>query len=372
MNLERWREFIRDRRHRAKGPMAPEVHLREAIGWIYRAQDAGVDRGVSHSYVLGKGWMPSYPETTGYIIPTLLNWSQASGDPEPSFRAREMADWEISVQREDGAIPSLATGEPVVFDTGQVVFGWLAAYQDTGELRFRDAAIRGSDWLLSVMDEDAVWRRHIGAGTEPVVYNVRAAWALVEASRVLGVAAYADLARKFLDWSLTQETHPGWFARNCLNQFDRPLLHTICYTAQGQFESGVLLRRPDLVHAAIRTADSIAGSVGSDGRLAGRYDRSWAPQSSWACLTGVAQAIVLWRRIRWVTGDPKYDSVLRSVERFLLSVHDVTSRSGALRGGVRGSFPVDGDYCPWRLPNWATKFMIDALLLASKDVRYPG
>ena len=33
------------------------------------------------------------------------------------------------------------------------------------------------------------------------------------------------------------------------------------------------------------------------------------------------------------------------------------------RGGVKGSFPIDGDYGSYEYPNWAAKFMIDSLQL---------
>lgn len=372
MQFERLRELAIDRWWRPRPPMAAEIHLREAVEWMYRAQDAGTDRGVCHSYVIGKGWARSYPETTGYIIPTLLNFARASGEPGPRSRALEMADWEITVQLPNGGIPALNTGLPVIFDTGQVLFGWLAAYRETGDARYRDAAIRGADWLLSAMDGDGIWIDDGAPAVGPVVYNVRTAWALTEASRVLGAVEYAEGAMKFLAWSLTQEKGPGWFDRNCLNHFDRPLLHTIAYTAEGMLESGLLLHEPHLVDAAIRTARSLACAVGPDGRMAGRFDRAWTPRASWVCLTGMAQSIVLWRRIAAANGDPGFDGAARGATAFLLSVHDVTSKRGTLRGGLRGSFPVDGEYCRWRLPNWATKFLIDALLPYGKDARYPG
>src|SRR5687767_10751398 len=59
-------------------PGDPEQSLRAAIDWICRAHDASGDGGVARSYSLAyhpffrrRGWMPSYPETTGYIIPTM-------------------------------------------------------------------------------------------------------------------------------------------------------------------------------------------------------------------------------------------------------------------------------------------------------------
>ena len=56
-----------------------KFHLVEAIEWIKRAQDVNADGGVARGYSItwnpyfrSKGWQPSYPETTGYIIPTFF------------------------------------------------------------------------------------------------------------------------------------------------------------------------------------------------------------------------------------------------------------------------------------------------------------
>ena len=73
MAWERVWASVGERLRRRGAAAARELHLSEALGWLYRAQDATPDGGVSHSYELGRGWLPSYAETTGYIIPTLLN-----------------------------------------------------------------------------------------------------------------------------------------------------------------------------------------------------------------------------------------------------------------------------------------------------------
>ena len=51
-----------------------EQRLNAAIDWIRWAHTAAGDGGISKGYDLWrKRWMPAYPETTGYTIPTLLN-----------------------------------------------------------------------------------------------------------------------------------------------------------------------------------------------------------------------------------------------------------------------------------------------------------
>ena len=69
----------RAERHRdSKGlppndPSAERV-IDHAIAWLGRAQDnsASRDGGVARHFGLVNGWATSYPETTGYIVPTML------------------------------------------------------------------------------------------------------------------------------------------------------------------------------------------------------------------------------------------------------------------------------------------------------------
>ena len=99
-----------------KGPaLAHEVHLAAAIDWLCRAQDVrngkGDAGGVSAGWSFEDGWLPSYPETTGYIIETMLAAARVLGRPELVERARRMIDWELSIQLPDGAFPG-HFGEP--------------------------------------------------------------------------------------------------------------------------------------------------------------------------------------------------------------------------------------------------------------------
>ena len=175
---------------------------------------------------------------------------------------------------------------------------------------------------------------------------------------------FRSAAQRFVDWSLQQEEGDGWFRKNCLNDNDQPLLHTIAYTAEGQLEAGRLLNDARAVEAAGRTARALAIRVGEKGNMAGRYDRNWKPTVRWACLTGMAQMSRVWSQLYSMTEETIFSEAAERVNGFLKSTHDLTSRNHALRGGIRGSFPVNGAYCRYRIPNWATKFFLDALLYA--------
>jgi hypothetical protein len=351
-------------------PGETALHLQAAIEWIYRAQDATPDRGVSHSYAIGSGWLRSYPETTGYIIPTLLNIDFLTGDAEARKRALEMADWELSARLDSGAIPSLVDQQPVVFDTGQVIFGWLRAHEVTGDARYLEAATKAADWLIASLDPDGVWRKHGNPGTTGEhVYNVRTAWAMIALSYRIGDPRYSDAMRPFLRWVLAQEKERGWFRQNCLTDDRRPLLHTIAYTAQGLLESGALLDDAEYIAASRRTAEELIKHVAPDGRMPGRFDDHWQPAAGWACLTGMAQASIVWQRLDKLDNQTRYSEIVRKVHMFLKHTQDLKTRNPGIRGGIRGSFPVNGQYLRYKVPNWATKFFIDALLLEKYPTR---
>ncbi len=97
-----------------------------AAGWLLRAQGATADDGVSYGYFpygSGNGWRTSYPETTGYIISTLLKYTNNTGDKQFAEAALRMAHWEISVQMKSGAVQANALCAPeeqvaAAFNTG--------------------------------------------------------------------------------------------------------------------------------------------------------------------------------------------------------------------------------------------------------------
>jgi len=132
-----------------------EIHCKAAMDWLCAAQDATADGGVSAGYnVLTKTWEASYPETTGYIIPTFFDFFHATGHDEYRQRALKMADWEISVQMDNGAFQSgtldTSPQKPAVFNTGQVLFGLVRTYKETGEEKYRKAAEKAANWLVRV------------------------------------------------------------------------------------------------------------------------------------------------------------------------------------------------------------------------------
>ncbi len=341
------------------------VHLVETVEWILRAQAVGGDPGISAGYSFEDGWVASYPETTGYTIPTLLAFGEYAAQAEVENRALAMADWLIGVQRPEGGFPGHFTDRvnpPVVFNTGQIIFGLLAAHEFSGASRFLEAARRAAAWLIGIQDDDGAWRRFDYLGTVHV-YNTRTAWALVELGLLARDRRMIDAGRHNLDWALRRQQPNGWFLDCSFRAGEDPFLHTIAYTTQGLLEAGLRLKEGAWIHAAERACRSVLDHMGADGSIPGTFDRAWHPTARYSCLTGNAQMAVQWLRLYEITGDRAWANGARRALRFLKTLHDCQTRNAAVRGAVKGSHPIWGRYLFGSFPNWAAKFFADALLL---------
>jgi len=367
---EGWRERLRGY---AEDP-EHEPHLVAAIEWLVRAQDATPDGGVSRAFSLAwhpyfgcRGWQPSYPETTGYIIPTLYGAARRLGHAELAARAERAARWEIEIQLPTGAIRGGVIGapeSPAVFNTGQVLLGWLAAFEETGEGLFADAARRAARYLVATLDPDGHWRSDNSrfARADATLYNTRTAWALAEAGARLDDRRFTAAAARSLHAAADLQAPNGWLPSCCLSDPEQPLLHTLAYGIRGLLEGGRVLGDAALLQAAERAAKALVAAVRPDGWMPGRYRSDWSPAVRWSCLTGQAQMANNWMRLAVITGDSKWLEPVPAVLRFLKRTQNRHSAEPGVRGGIKGSWPVGGDYGAYEVLNWATKFFADALM----------
>lgn len=345
------------------------VHLDAAMSWLCRAQDAGPDRGVARMFHVRDGWGASYPETTGYVIPTFLTYAKHFDRDEHAGRALEMAEWECAVQMPSGAVQGGVVTDaptPAIFNTGQVLFGWSAAHKAAGSPMYRKSALAAGNYLCEQQDPDGAWRRNLsrfcGSPSEQYTYNVRSAWGLLVAGNEFDNDDFRRAAEANARFVLTRAHDNGWFEDNCLETPEQPLLHTIAYTFQGLLEIGVGLGLDDAVDTVVRGNRALLASFDSRGQLRGAYDKDWRPTVRWRCLTGEAQIAIVWLRLAAVTGE---DEWRRAGVRLLAQLKATQALSGSdgIRGGIKGSHPISGPYGRLQYLNWAAKFYADALML---------
>jgi len=374
-HYQHWRELplaarSRDREDR-QGALAsdpgPERAIETCLAWLTRAQDGSItaDGGVARHFSLIGGWGASYPETTGYIIPTFLREASLRDDPDLRDRARRMLDWLVAIQQSDGGFQGgMVTQKPVVsvtFNTGQILLGLAAGAAAFGTERYREAMHRAASWLVETQDGDGCWRRYPTPFAEAgdKTYETHVAWGLFEAERVAPGQGYGEAGLKQVRWALTQQQKNGWLAQCCLDDPASPLTHTLGYALRGVIEAYHLFEDDDLLEAARETATPLARSVRTDGFLAGRFDHYWRQVVPWSCLTGSVQLALCWFELFALTGDPRYRDAAQRVNAFVRRTI-ATDGPPDQKGGIRGSYPISGAYGRYQYLNWAAKFAIDS------------
>ncbi len=133
-----------------------------ALDWILRAQknSASHDGGIARDFSVKKGWATSYPETTGYIIPTLINCGHYFDNKDYIESAMIALDWCEKIQLESGAYQGGRIEKepvPVTFNTGQILIGLAAGVKEFD--RYGNAMHRAAQWLVDTMDDDGCWRK---------------------------------------------------------------------------------------------------------------------------------------------------------------------------------------------------------------------
>src|SRR5690606_10877049 len=143
---------------------------------------------------------------------------------------------------------------------------------------------------------------------------------------------------------LTRQQPNGWYAECCLDDVERPLLHTIAYTMEGLLESGAILNEPRFIEGARKAAVALLALQRADGSLAGRFDRDWQPAATWSCLTGDAQTAIVWIRLSGITGEERFAAAAGRMIRYLCGTQNLVSDDPGIRGGIAGSRPIWGEY----------------------------
>lgn len=352
------------------------AHLEATMRWLVRAAQHG-EGGVSSHYSLLSGkWLPPFPETTGYIIPTLFDYARFSSDKSSFDLAVQLTDWLIDVQLDSGACMGgnysrrkRKGGAPIIFNTGQNIFGFLRSFQETGNEKYLEAAIRAGDFLVAQTGTEGCWNQALHHNL-PHTYNTRTSWALLQLHEVSGVEKYCDVALINLEWAVEQQHDNGWFDNASFKPGELPNTHGLAYTTRGLLECYFLVHKGWLLVAAQRTADTFLRLfeirkqlyIFWDERLQNHGKYFHRQKGRHICLTGNIQFSLIWMRLFELIADPTYLNAAFKMLDHVKLYQDLMSRNDGIRGGVPGSFPIYGSYSSLKYPNWAAKFFADALI----------
>ena len=346
--------------------------LRKAISWILYSLEISNDDG-SGSFNIIKGWtLGGYPETTGYIIPSLLDYAKLNGDKQAIDAAVRMGKWLVSIQKPSGGWQSGYAHDDkkeVVFNTGQIIRGLVPLYKKTGNEIFKNSAVKAADWLCEIQNPKGYWEKFSYLNMIRV-YDSYVAHPILLTNDISPKKKYIECARKNIYWIIDNKQHEnGWFedCDNTLANNNSPILHAISYTIDGILECGYYLNDDKMINAGKKAADILFHKFNKQKFLFDKFDENWNSKSKYINLTGCAQIAIIWERIFEKLGDASYLNAALKMNDFLIFTQQrFIGESINTLGAIAGSFPIWDYYQTNTFPNWATKYFIDSLLLELK------
>jgi hypothetical protein len=343
-----------------------EQRLLQSIKWLIKSSHKN---GGSRAYFSPlKGWSKSYPETTGYIIPTLLTYHEKEKFLTAKNTAIDLGKWLCSIQNEEGSWNGgyhPASGQnPSIFNTAQILFGMVALFKESNKESWMISAHKAATWLANQSGPDGLWEEGHYNNFNPTYYT-RVAWPMLLVAETLDDDYIKKNAIKTLDTLLKRQNDNGSFQGWGFSEEKPAFTHTIVYTIRGFIESSILLDDWQRYGKPVETTMNKIYKLAelNNGRLAGAYDLEWNPKNYYTCLSGNAQmALCL---MRWHQQYPDL-RLLNAASKLIDTVAkaQVTSLSfKSMKGAIAGSKPIWGRYMFMRYPNWAAKFYADSLIL---------
>lgn len=269
-------------------------------------------------------------EVTGYFIPTLYTLGERD-------LAMDLARWEASVQRTDGAFTA-TDGTPYTFDTAQVVRGFIAVLDEMPELEGN--LRRACDFVESQIDPTgrvlspsySMWKVP-GGGAFSEYTNLYVLPPLLEAGRILSEPRYVTAAERGLR---------RFVGMPDLVEF-KPSFATLSHVFGYMIEALVDLSELGLARKGLQ---QVAAVQREDGAIPAY------PGANWTCSTGMAQLAAAWYKL----GD------LESAGKALTHLETIQNPSG----GFYGSYGENAAYFPREEISWAVKFFLDCCLLRDR------
>jgi len=341
--------------------------LKENLKWIYASFKTNGYKGSSGSRsVLGK-WESPYPETTGYLIPTLI-----AGHPYvPELGLLSLAKKQIPFFKnlrtaEGGFYSDAKNSAPIVFDTAQILLGLISLVPEVTEpdLLLDEIAIT-RQWLRDLLDEEGNFISHNYVLQYQPAYYSRIGWPLAFAENIID--SKPSTATKMLIHRITSsqnENHsfPNWGFYKGENAYT----HTLAYTLRGLWEYAELVNSKKIKKQVKQSLHKLHQTISSEGCIAGSYDENWEGDYSFICSTGNAQLALLNLLVFERTGQKIFlDHISDLISPLLKAQRKVSLNKGA----VPSSLPIWGPYQRMKFTNWTQKFFADVLmkLLALSD-----
>lgn len=294
----------------------------KAINWILK--NTNNNEGIICNSTLTK----SYPEVSGYYIPTLLRWGYKD-------LAIQYAKWLCKIQHKEGAWYDTEDKSPYIFDSAQILKGLIAIRKYLPEVD--EHVIRGCDWILGNMTSEGQLKSPLenpwGDGkTYSEIIHTYCISPIRDAGKLLNRVDYIEKAELIMHYYTTK-------CRDKILDFDL-LSHFYAYVIEAMIDM-------DNLELAREAMDKMSAIQKESGAVPGYNNVDWV------CSTGLFQLAVVWFRL----GDAEQGN--RAFE-YACKLQNET-------GGWYGSYMSEendkevNNYFPDSEISWANKYFLDAL-----------
>lgn len=271
----------------------------------------------------------SYPEVTGYFIPSLLKWGYRD-------LACSYAKWLCSIQKPDGSWYNTEDTAPYIFDTAQVLKGLLAIRTI---LPLVDPHIlAGCEWIFSRMQEDGrlVTPVKDAWGSDPSVCD--------EVIHIYCLSPLYEAAETFQRPEYTQKVRRVWdyYKQNYYDKIMnfRLLSHFYAYLMEALIDIG----ETDMAREAMHKMEAFQKNSGA----VPAYNNC-----DWVCSTGIFQLALVWFRL---------GNIERGNKAFEYACKLQNESGGWFGSYLSEENPTEcNTYIPVSEISWAVKFFLDAL-----------
>ena len=346
-----------------------KFHMDLAASWLMSMNDVSRDGGVprwvnlieySPNSSLSE---PSFPETTGYILTSLIFANSYTEIVVPKERLQRIKDYLITVQHETGAFYNVSESPRLLaFDTGQILTGLCSYYKNVEkDEQVYCAIVRAANWMAEAISESGQYK-HYANYNGSRCYYAQATNGLLQAYFITESPRHLDAVRRNADYISNQFTG-SWFRRFSFEDHPAQNLHGISYTLRGMMDLGRFLHTPEYCNSVKSCIDEMFRKNEDFQNFPGHFKAGYTRYNKFASPTGMSQLAIVCYLLNEYYDMSTYkvygDLLVDAVKNFQLQGFG----DRLLDGAIPGSWPVHGPYAHCSLPNWATKFFLDALVI---------
>lgn len=328
--------------------------------WIYKSFKVNDYLGSCASKnVIGK-WSAPYPETTGYLVPTLLQ----SDSHLPQHGLSTLAEKQLHFfqklrTKEGGFYSDTVASPPIVFDVGQILLGQLSLvpFVDNPDQLLQEIELT-RDWLRDLLNEEGDFISHNYIPDYQPTYYSRIAWPLAYAEIVID-SKVSLRTKRLVDNILSKQNENFTFKDWGFRKGDAAYTHTIAYTLRGLWEYAEIVNSKSIKKQVKSTLKTLSTIIQKENKIGATYDEKWKGNYRYICATGNAQLALLYLIVYERTGRNEY---LEPISLLLTPLLSAQRQLSINKGAVPSSIPIWGEYQKMKFTNWTQKFFTDVLI----------